>query len=208
DGRDVRSFTLDSLRGQISVVRQEAVLFGVSLAENIRYGAPDASDEEVVLAADAAGLGAFAAALPDGYETVLNERGASLSGGERQRVAIARALVRRSPILILDEPTTGLDAPRPEELIRTLRTLAQRPTPLLVTHDLRLVRDADEIVVLDDHQIAARGTYNELGATSPVFRRLVDAQRRIGVATSRPGPERPQVDGPRVLFYSHNGVGL
>src|SRR5262249_12074457 len=208
DGRDVRSFTLDSLRGQISVVRQEAVLFGVSLAENIRYGAPDASDEEVVLAADAAGLGAFAAALPDGYETVLNERGASLSAGERQRVAIARALVRRSPILILDEPTTGLDAPRQEELVGTLRKLAERPTTFLVTHDLRLVRDADEIVVLDHGRIVARGAYDELRATSSEFRRLVDAQRRLGDATARPPRQRAQVHGPRVLFYSHNGVGL
>src|SRR5262249_47748748 len=207
DGRDVRSFTLDSLRGQISVVRQEAVLFGVSLAENIRYGAPDASDEEVVLAADAAGLGAFAAALPDGYETVLNERGASLSAGERQRVAIARALVRRSPILILDEPTTGLDAPRQEELIGTLRDLAEQPTTLLVTHDLRLVGEADEIVVLEEGRIAGRGTYDDLLACSPVSRRLVDAQERIGVSR-RPRGDSSRGDGPRVLFYSHNGVGV
>ncbi len=244
DGRDVRSYTLDSLRGQISVVRQESVLFGFSLAENIRYGAPDATDEEVRRAADAAGLGTFAAALPDGYDTVLTERGASLSGGERQRVAIARALIRRSPILILDEPTTGLDPPRQEELVGTLRRLAERPTTLLVTHDLRLVRDAAEIVVLDQGRIIARGTYDELRATSPAFRRLVDAQRRLGTATApprerprvdgprvlratslafrrlvdgqrrlgaatvRPKRDAPDGDGPRVLFYSHNGVGL
>src|SRR5262249_35772336 len=159
DGHDIRSFTLESLRAQISTVRQEAVLFGISLAENIRYGAPDATDEEVQEAADAAGLGGLAAALPDGYDTLLTERGAPLSGGERQRVAIARALIRRSPILILDEPTTGLDPTRQEELVSTLRDLARRPTTLLVTHDLRLVRSADEIVVLERGLIAARGTY-------------------------------------------------
>jgi ATP-binding cassette subfamily B protein len=237
DGFDIRSFTLDSLRRQISVVRQESVLFGVSLAENIRYGAPDATDEEVRVAADSAGLGAFAAALPDGYDTVLTERGASLSGGERQRVAIARALIRRSPILILDEPTTGLDAPRQEALVGALRRLAERPTTFLITHDLRLVRDADEIVVLDQGGVAARGRYDDLQASNAAFRRLVaaqrrlegptarprrrsprgagaafrrlvDAQRRLGIAVARPSSKRPDLDGPRVLFYSHNGVGL
>jgi ATP-binding cassette subfamily B protein len=205
DGHDIRSFTLDSLRAQISSVRQESVLFGISLAENIRYGAPDATDEEVQEAADAAGLGGFAATLPDGYDTVLTERGASLSGGERQRVAIARALIRRSPILILDEPTTGLDPPRQEELVSTLRDLARRPTTLLVTHDLRLVRSADEIVVLERGRIAARGTYAELKTGSVEFRRLVEAQDRL--TAPRVQPLRTG-DGPRVLFYSHNGVGV
>ena len=208
DGHDVRSFTLDSLRAQISVVRQEAVLFGISLAENIRYGAPDASDEEVREATDAAGLGPLAAALPDGYDSVLTERGASLSGGERQRVAIARALVRRSPILILDEPTTGLDAARQEELVGALRDLARRPTTLLVTHDLRLVKAADEIIVLDRGRIAARGTYADLKAQSREFRRLVEAQERLGATSPRRTGGVRRGDGPRVLFYSHNGVGV
>lgn len=207
DGHDVRSFTLESLRAQISSVRQEAVLFGVSLAENIRYGAPDATDDEVQDAADAAGLDALAATLPDGYDTILSERGASLSGGERQRVAIARALIRHSPILILDEPTTGLDPARQEELVATLRDLARRPTTFLVTHDLRLVRSADKIVVLERGRIAASGTYTELLTGSPEFRRLVDAQERLTTAAPRSGPPRHD-DGPRVLFYSHNGVGV
>ncbi len=208
DGADVRSFTLDSLRGQISGVRQEAVLFGISLAENIRYGAPDATDDEVEEAADAAGLGALAAMLPDGYDTVLTERGSSLSGGERQRVAIARALIRRSPILILDEPTTGLDPARQEELVGALRDLARRPTTLLVTHDLRLVRSADEILVLERGRIAARGTYAELAAGSPEFRRLLDAQERLASAAVPPTRRECSGDGPRVLFYCHNGVGV
>ena len=208
DGEDVRSYTLDSLRAQISVVRQESVLFGITLAENIRYGAPDATDEEVLAAADAAGLGELAAILPDGYDTVLSERGASLSGGERQRVAIARALIRHAPILILDEPTTGLDAERQEELVSTLRDLARRPATLLVTHDLRLVESADEIVVLDRGRVVARGAYEQLVRVSPEFRRLVAAQQRLSGGTSRDTVRAHPGDGPRVLFYSHNGVGV
>jgi ATP-binding cassette, subfamily B, bacterial len=206
DGEDVRAFTLDSLRAQVSVVRQESVLFGLSLAENIRYGAPDASDEEVQIASDASGLGELAARLPEGYDTVVSERGASLSGGERQRVAIARALVRRTPILILDEPTAGLDASHQEELVAALRDLAAQPTTLLVTHDLRLVRDADEIVILERGRIAGRGSYSELLAGSPEFRRLVAAHERLG--TTPPSRKRVPTEGPRVLFYSHNGVGV
>ena len=207
DGEDVRRLTLESLRSQVSVVRQESVLFGLSIAENIRYGAPDASDEEVQLAADAAGLSEFAARLPDGYDTVVSERGASLSGGQRQRVAIARALVRQTPILILDEPTGGLDAPQQEELLAALRNLAAQPTTLLVTHDLRLVREADEIIMLEHGQIAAKGTYDELLAGSARFRRLVAASDRLGTAPPLSG-RGPSPDGPRVLFYSHNGVGV
>ena len=207
DGEDVRGLTLDSLRAQVSVVRQESVLFGLSIAENIRYGAPDASDEEVQVAADAAGLGELAAHLPEGYDTVVSERGASLSGGQRQRVAIARALVRQSPILILDEPTAGLDAPQQEELLSALRGLAAQPTTLLVTHDLRLVREADQIVVLERGQIAAQGTHDELLAGSPQFRRLVAATDRLGTTPPQPG-RGPSTDGARVLFYSHNGVGV
>src|SRR5438445_12121979 len=173
DGEDVRGFTLESLREQISVVRQESVLFGVSIAENIRYGCPDASDEEVQAAAEAAGLADLAAGLPDGYDTVLSERGASLSGGERQRVAIARALVRQSPILILDEPTTGLDAAKQQEVLGALAALTRKATTLLITHDMRLVRDADEIVVLEHGRVLARGSYTELDAGCPQFRRLI-----------------------------------
>jgi ATP-binding cassette subfamily B protein len=110
DGGDVSEYTLESLRAQISTVQQESILFGLSVSENIRYGRPDATDAEVRAAAHAAGMDDFVEQLPDGYDTVLAERGASLSGGQRQRVAIARALVRCSPILVLDEPTSGLDA--------------------------------------------------------------------------------------------------
>jgi ABC-type multidrug transport system fused ATPase/permease subunit len=171
DASDVRSFTLESLRGQVSIVQQESVLFGLSIAENIRYGRPEASDEEVRAAAEAAGLDELVARLPEGYDTVLTERGASLSGGQRQLLSIARALVRSSPILVLDEPTTGLDTVSQTRVVDAVRRLIRGTTTLFVTHDMRLVREASEIVVLDRGRLVARGTYDELIARSPIFRR-------------------------------------
>jgi ATP-binding cassette subfamily B protein len=209
DGGDVRDFTLESVREQISVVRQESVLFGLSIAENIRYGRPDASDEEVQGAAAAAGLDDFVAALPDGYDTVVSERGASLSGGQRQRVALARALIRRTPILILDEPTTGLDAATETAVLRAIGRLDPRPTILMVTHDIRLVEDADQILVLDRGCVGGRGTFDTLLAESPGFRALADVaglQDEPSATARQPGSSSSA--GPRVLFYSHNGVGV
>jgi ATP-binding cassette subfamily B protein len=208
-GEDVRAFTLESLRAQISIVRQESVLFGLSIADNIRYGAPQARDEKVQAAAEAAGLGDLLAKLPDGYDTLVDERGASLSGGERQRVAIARALIRRSPILILDEPTTGLDAAKQHDVLDALRDLSRTATTLLITHDMRLVREADAIVVLEHGRILARGSYDELATSSPQFRRLIspEPKARAARAGSQTATE-PAGSGRRVLFYSHNGVGV
>ncbi|HYZ30602.1 MAG TPA: ABC transporter transmembrane domain-containing protein [Thermoleophilaceae bacterium] len=207
DGRDVRDYTLESLRSQVSVVQQEAILFGLSVAENIRYGCPEATDEEVRAAASAAGMDEFVERLPDGYDTVLAERGASLSGGQRQRVAIARALVRRSPILVLDEPTTGLDAATQRGILDALRALMDSTTTLLVTHDMDLVREADEIIVLQDGRVVDRGGYDELLRRTPAFARLVRrAASKTGARIAPSGPSSG--DGPRVLFYSHNGVGV
>ena len=172
DGRDLRKVTLESLRGQIAVVEQESVLMGLSLRENIRYGRPDATDDEVAAAVAAAGLEAFVADLPEGLDMVLAERGASISGGERQRVAIARALVRQTPILLLDEPTTGLDPVTKAGVVDALLHLVTGRTALIVTHDLELARHADEIVVLVDGQIRARGTWQELEHGSPDFQLL------------------------------------
>ena len=173
DGVDVRDYTLESLRAQVSVVQQEPILFGLSVAENIRYGCPDASDDEVRAAAGAAGMDDFVEQLPDGYDTVLAERGASLSGGQRQRVTIARALVRRSPILVLDEPTSGLDAATEREVLGALRALMRQTTTLLVTHNMDLVREADEILVIEHGTVAARGSFSSLLADSPAFQALV-----------------------------------
>jgi ATP-binding cassette subfamily B protein len=201
DGQDVRELTLDSLREQISVVQQDSVLFGLSIAENIRYGCPEASNDEVLAAAQAAGLDEFLDAL----DTVVTEGGESLSGGQRQRVALARALVRKPRILILDEPTSGLDAAKQLDVLATLRKLRDETTILLVTHDATLVREADEILLLENGAIAAHGTYAELKEQSPRFRRLTAVQageRSVARSASTEG------DGPRVLFYSHNGVGV
>jgi ATP-binding cassette subfamily B protein len=172
DGRDVRELTLESVRGQISVVEQEAVLMGISLGDNIRYGRPQATDEEVAAAVEAAGLSGLIEHLPAGLDTVVAERGASLSGGERQRVAIARALVRSSPILLLDEPTTGLDPVTKRGVIEALMRLTYGRTAVIVTHDLELAAAADEIVLLVDGVVHARGSYDELASASDEFRLL------------------------------------
>jgi len=203
DSRDLRELTLESVREQISLVQQETVLFGLTIAENIRYGCPDATDEEVVQAAEAAGLTELIGQLPDGFDTVLTERGSSLSGGQRQRVAIARALVRRTPVLLLDEPTTGLDPASRRGVIEALQHLMHGSTTLVVTHDMELARNADEIVVLGRGRIVDRGTYEELSDRSDEFRALAGIQRaRRTVASASSGA------GNRVLFYSHNGVGV
>jgi ATP-binding cassette, subfamily B, bacterial len=204
DGHDLRTLKLQSVREQVSLVQQETVLFGLSVAENIRYGFPEATDEEVERAAEAAGLTEFVAELPDGFDTILSERGASLSGGQRQRVAIARALVRRTPILLLDEPTSGLDPAARRGVSDALERLIDETTTLLVTHDMQLARGVDEIILLEHGRVVDRGTYDELSAESEEFRRLAGLPGGVRQA-SRP---RTPTSRKRVLFYSHNGVGV
>ena len=162
DGRDVRSFTLESLRSQIGVVLQDTVLFSGTVADNIAYGRPDATREQVVEAAVRANADGFIRELPEGYDTVLGERAANLSGGQRQRLAIARAFVRDAPILILDEPTTGLDAAATEQVLLGLRSLMAGKTTVIVTHHLSLIRSADRILVVDDGRIVEQGSHDEL----------------------------------------------
>lgn len=149
DGHDIRDFTLDSLRGNISVVLQDAVLFGSSIRENIAYGRDGASDEQIVEAARAAGADGFIRALPQGYDTVLGERGETLSGGQRQRIAIARAILRDAPVLILDEPLTGLDRATAQALLGELRRAAAGRTTLLIAHDALSLELADRVVCLE-----------------------------------------------------------
>jgi ATP-binding cassette subfamily B protein len=174
DGTDLRDLTLKSVRSQIGIVQQEAVLMGLTIAENIRYGRSEASDEQVLSAALDAGLGPLLARLPDGLDTLVAERGASLSGGERQRVTIARALARDAPILLLDEPTTGLDPATKREVADTLLRVVEGRAALLVTHDLALASQADEIVLLVAGRIVARGSYDEISRDSAEFRVFAD----------------------------------
>jgi ATP-binding cassette, subfamily B, bacterial len=162
DGVDIREFRLDSLRAQISIVLPDSLLFASSVRDNIGYGAPDASVEEIERAARLANAHTFITALPNGYDTVLGERGVTLSSGQRQRIAIARAALRRSPILILDEPTTGLDRDNERVVIEALENLSQGRTVLMITHDLELAARADRIVYLEAGQILEQGTHAEL----------------------------------------------
>ena len=164
DGRDVRGMTLESLRSQVAVVLQDTLLFAASVRENIAYGAPDATDEQVVAAAKQANAHDFITRLPEEYETPVGERGVTMSGGQRQRIALARAAVRAAPLLILDEPTAGLDEDNARAVTAALEKLTRkrRSTTLLITHDVRLVSSADLIVYVDGGRIVERGTHAEL----------------------------------------------
>jgi ABC-type multidrug transport system fused ATPase/permease subunit len=172
DGHDVREFTIESLREQISVVLQESVLLQTTIRENIRYGRADATDEQVAAAAAAAGVDLFLGRLPEGLDTVVGPRGATLSGGERQRVAIARAIVRDAPILILDEPTTGLDAVSEQLVMRALGRLMAGRTTLVVSHKLSLIARSDRILVFDRGRVVETGTSAELLQAGGLYARL------------------------------------
>ncbi len=162
DGEDIRNYTITSLRSQMSVVLQESLLFAATVKENIAYGIDNVTDAEIVAAARLANIDSFISSLPQGYDTVLGERGATLSGGQRQRIAIARAAIRRTPILILDEPTTGLDRENEQAVIEALQRLARKRTTFLVTHDLILANQADVIVYLEKGRIIEQGSPKDL----------------------------------------------
>lgn len=164
DGQPLDRYTQQSLRDQMSVVLQESLLFGDSVRANIRYGAPDADDEEIEAAARQANAHDFIMALPDGYDTILGERGATLSGGQRQRIAVARATIRRAPIVILDEPTTGLDEANARAVNGALDRLLYQRTGLVITHDLKLAAQADQILYLEAGRIVEQGSHAALMA--------------------------------------------
>ncbi|HEY3396368.1 MAG TPA: ABC transporter ATP-binding protein [Armatimonadota bacterium] len=164
DGKDVRDFTVQSLREQISLVLQESLLFSGSIRENIAFGRPHASDEEILAAATAANAHEFIRKLPDGYETLIAERGTTLSGGQKQRIAIARAILRDAPLLILDEPTSSLDAASEQIVLAALERAAEGRTTLIIAHRLTTIRFADRIVVLEGGRIVEEGTHAELVA--------------------------------------------
>jgi ATP-binding cassette subfamily B protein len=174
DGVDVRHVQLTSLRRAIGVISQDPFLFSATVRENIAFGRGDLSDEQVRRAAEAAQAHEFVERLPNGYETVIGERGITLSGGQRQRIAIARALAMDPRILVLDDATASVDATTEARIRAGLRTAMQDRTTLIIAHRLSTIALADEIVVLDDGRVAARGTHDELLQASPVYREIYE----------------------------------
>lgn len=162
DGKDVRSYTLASLRRAVGIVQQDVYLFSDSISENIRLGREDATDEEVVAAAVAAGADSFIRALPDGYESFIGERGVKLSGGQKQRIAAARIFLKNPPVLILDEATASMDNKAEKAVLQALSALSEKRTTLMIAHRLATVRHADCIVFLQGGRVAEAGTHEEL----------------------------------------------
>jgi ATP-binding cassette subfamily B protein len=187
DGQDVRGIKIRSLREQVAIVLQDPYLLPLTVAENLAYGRPEASREEIVAAAVAANADPFIRELPQGYDTVIGERGATLSGGEKQRLSIARALLKNAPILILDEPTSSLDARTEGHLLTALDRLMAGRTTFVIAHRLSTIRDADLIVVLDRGRIVERGRHADLlragGLYASLYRQQMDlASHQHGAA--------------------------
>jgi ABC-type multidrug transport system fused ATPase/permease subunit len=180
DGLDVRDLALADLRRNVAVLLQETLVFDGSVRENIAFGRPDATAAEIVAAARAADAHEFISRLPGGYDARVGQRGRRLSGGQRQRLAIARALIREAPVLVLDEPTTGLDAEAAARVMEPLRRLMEGRATLIVSHDLLLARDADEVVVLDGGRVAERGTHVQLLARDGRYAALHRAREPLG----------------------------
>ena len=188
DGHDIRDYTLESLRAQMSMVLQESILFTGSILENIGYGRPDATGIEIIEAAKDANAHEFISKFSDGYYTVLAERGSNLSGGQRQRIAIARAFIRDTPILILDEPSTGLDAESTDLVLQALRKLMKDKTTIIISHELNLIRNADQIIVIKEGQIEQIGTHDELIRAGGLYANLYMMQSSQRAMENNPLP--------------------
>jgi ATP-binding cassette subfamily B protein len=176
DGVHSRTMSLDSLRNRIGIVPQDAVIFSSSAMENIRYGSPQATNDQVIAAAQAAFAHEFITQLPEGYDTFLGERGLRLSGGQRQRIAIARAILKNPPLLLLDEATSALDAESERMVQAALESAMRDRTTLVIAHRLSTVQKADQIVVLDHGKLVEQGTHAELVAQGGVYAGLARLQ--------------------------------
>lgn len=180
DGEDIRNFTLESLRKNIGIVQQDVYLFCGTVRENIAYGKPDASDEEIMEAAKNANIHDFIMSLPDGYNTFVGERGTRLSGGQKQRISIARVFLKNPPILILDEATSALDNESERHIQKSLEELSKNRTTITIAHRLSTIRGADEIIVITEDGIAERGTHDELMEIDGIYAKYYRMQFSAG----------------------------
>jgi ATP-binding cassette subfamily B protein len=194
DGQDIRQVSQTSLRNAIGIVPQDTVLFNDSIAYNIRYGRPDASEEDIIAVAKAAYIHEFILSLPEGYETPVGERGLKLSGGEKQRVAIARTLLKNPAILIFDEATSALDSRAEQAIQAQLKDIARDRTTLVIAHRLSTIADAHQILVMDHGRIVERGTHNELLALQGAYAQMWERQQaRQAEVVSDLSPEELEV---------------
>jgi ATP-binding cassette subfamily B protein len=182
DGVDVRDMSFDALAATVGVVSQETYLFHASVADNLRFARPDATDEELVAAARIAQIHDHLVSLPDGYDTVVGERGYRFSGGEKQRLAIARAVLRDPPVLVLDEATSALDTQTEQAVQEAIDAASRGRTTITIAHRLSTIRDADEIIVLDQGEIAERGTHADLLASGGHYAALVNRDADLAVS--------------------------
>ena len=181
DGIDVRDVSMNSLRKNIGMVQQDVYLFWGTVAENIAYGKPDATREEIIEAAKMAGADEFIQTLPDGYESYVGERGVKLSGGQKQRISIARVFLKNPPIIILDEATSALDNESEVKVQQSLDKLAKGRTSLIIAHRLSTIRNATKIIVITEKGIQEQGTHEELMKRNGLYKKLYELSRRTEI---------------------------
>ena len=191
DGQDLRDVTQNSLRAAIAVVPQDTVMFNASIGYNIGYGRADATQAEIEHAARLAAIDRFIAKLPQGYETMVGERGLKLSGGEKQRVAIARAILKRPSVFLFDEATSALDSRTEKEIQQALNDVSENQTTLMIAHRLSTIVHADEIIVLAEGEVTERGTHNDLMRKRGLYYAMWQRQSS-GFATAAPAIDGPQ----------------